>query len=191
MGTSKMFSRSDGYTERDLLQSATDHLASARRLFEGGPRCFDSAGYLSHLGIELILKAFLLHRNGEFPDEHSLKALARRLAPLVEPLHDDTITLLDRFNELRYPLPPQKRVENYGEIGDEDWGGVHVLMMELLTLLPSDLRRAYDEINDNEKSGRVLMQKPIGSYKSVKEKFDAIEKEAEEEFFKKTRGTSS
>jgi hypothetical protein len=55
MSTRKMFSRSDGYTEQDLLQSATDHLASARRLFEGGPRCFDSAGYLSHLGIELIL----------------------------------------------------------------------------------------------------------------------------------------
>src|SRR5436190_23698313 len=71
MGTKRVFLRSDGYTERDLLQSATDHLASARRLFEGGPRCFDSAGYLSHLGIELILKAFLLHRDGEFPGEHS------------------------------------------------------------------------------------------------------------------------
>src|SRR5262249_207838 len=125
-----------------------------------------------------------------FPREHSLKELAGRLAPLVEPLHDHTITLLDR-DELRCPLPPQKRVEDYGEIGDEDWGGVHVLMMELLTRLPSDLRRAYDETNANEKSGRVVMQKPIGSYKSAKAKFDAIEKRAEEEFFKKTRGRSS
>jgi hypothetical protein len=120
-----------------------------------------------------------------------LKELARRLAPLVEPSHDETITLLDRFNELRYPLPLQKRVEDYGEIGDEDWGGVHVLMMELLTLLPSDLRRAYNETNENEKSGRVLMRRPIGSYRSTKEKFDGIEKSAEEEFFKKTRGRSS
>jgi hypothetical protein len=67
-----------------------------------------------------------------------LKELARRLAPLVEPSHDETITLLDRFNELRYPLPLQKRVEDSGEISDEDWGGVHLLMMELLTLLRSD-----------------------------------------------------
>jgi hypothetical protein len=42
--------------------------------------------------------------------------------------------------------------------------------MELLTLLRSDLRRAYDEIND---------------------KFDGIEKSAKREFFKKTRGRSS
>jgi HEPN domain-containing protein len=71
----KNYRRSHGYTERDLLHSATDHLASARRLFESGPRCFDSAGYLSHLGIELILKAFLLNRTDAFPNDHSLARL--------------------------------------------------------------------------------------------------------------------
>lgn len=74
------------------------------------------------------------------------------------------------------------------KIGDEDWVEVHLLK---LTLLPSDLRRAYDEINDNEKSGRVVMQQPIGSHKSVKEKFDAIKERAEEKFFKKPRGELS
>ena len=55
------FTAADGCTTRDLVTYPRDHMASARVLFQKSFDCYDSAGYLSHLGIELLLKAFLLH----------------------------------------------------------------------------------------------------------------------------------
>ena len=60
------FTAADGYTTRDLVTYARDHMASARVLFQKSFHCYDSAGYLSHLGIELPLKAFL-SRSTEAP----------------------------------------------------------------------------------------------------------------------------
>ena len=84
------FTAADGYTTRDLVTYTRDHMASARVLFQKSFDCYDSAGYLSHLGIELPLKAFLLHHTGRFPGEHDLGCLLR----LVQE-HDPTITLSD------------------------------------------------------------------------------------------------
>ncbi len=75
----KKFTKKDGYNEKELLQYAIDHLKSARVLFEKHYDLYDSAGYLSHLGIEMILKAMLLNRKGEFPGVHKLKFLFESL----------------------------------------------------------------------------------------------------------------
>jgi HEPN domain-containing protein len=72
----KTYTRKDGFSEIELLHSAVDHLASAKILFDTNARCFDSAGYLSHLGIELIFKALLLNKSDQFPPEHSLAKLS-------------------------------------------------------------------------------------------------------------------
>jgi len=69
------FFTGDEYQVVDLLQAAIDHLASAKALFERGPRCYDSAGYLAHLGFELIFKAVLLQTACRFPDTHSFSTL--------------------------------------------------------------------------------------------------------------------
>src|SRR2546428_512 len=104
------FTAAEGYTTRDLVAYARDHVASARVLFRTSFDCYDSAGYLSHLGIELLLKAFLLHHTGRFPNEHDLV----RLLALVHE-HEPTIALSDAeqrilrqvntFNFSRYPVP--------------------------------------------------------------------------------------
>ena len=57
----KRYTKEDGFSTQELLHYARGHLASAKVLFERSPDCYDSAGYLSHLGIELTLKALLLH----------------------------------------------------------------------------------------------------------------------------------
>jgi HEPN domain-containing protein len=72
----KKFSRQDGFSELGLLHAAADYLGSAKLLFDRSPRCFDSAGYLCHLGIELVLKAMLLNICNEFPNDHSLTKLS-------------------------------------------------------------------------------------------------------------------
>jgi HEPN domain-containing protein len=185
-----IYRRSDGFDERDLLHAAVDHLASARRLFEGGPRCYDSAGYLCHVGIELILKAFLLHSDDEFPGWHSLAELLRKSSLGLDAALHQTIALLDGFAELRYPTPEPQGVE----IGVTDWGDIHVLYITLVQLMPPDLRSAYDEIDYGEKVGRIVMWKPVGPFESMADQLDAIEREAAARFsFRKTppRGGSS
>ncbi len=57
----KKFKRQDGFPELELFHAAADHLASARALFELHPRAYNSAGYLSRLGIELLMKALILN----------------------------------------------------------------------------------------------------------------------------------
>jgi HEPN domain-containing protein len=109
----KIFTRQDGFTELNLLQAASDHLESAKMLFDRHFRCFDSAGYLCHLGIELVLKAILLNICNEFPNEHYLSKLSGLNAKQCvkvnyERKHSDTIKMLDNFNELRYPNPSRK-----------------------------------------------------------------------------------
>src|ERR1700682_3057099 len=90
----RVFTEAQGYRPIDLLHAASDHLFSANVLFSisfffrevgivnvdiDAPRCLDSAGYLSHLGIELTLKTSLLCFTGNFPDDHSLANLLRAL----------------------------------------------------------------------------------------------------------------
>ena len=110
MPYASIFKREDGYSEKDLLHFAYDHLASAQVLFERSPSCYDSAGCLGHLGIELLLKALLLHRTDEFPAMHDLAQL-RRLVQQTSPAFEFTeegwsvLSRVNKFFGLRYPAP--------------------------------------------------------------------------------------
>ncbi len=156
------YRKSDGYTVEGLCQSANDHLVSAMHLFMcHGPQTYDSAGYLSHLGVELLLKAALLDRTEEFPNEHNLKQLIRRLQATgfalgLSSARSEALELLDSFSELRYPEP-----EGLSPIGDESWATVYDLYEWLLVQLPASLGQAIQQINHAEKSGRLLLQKPV------------------------------
>jgi HEPN domain-containing protein len=155
----KHFTTRHGFNVSDLLYAATDHLASAGVLFDKNPRCYDSAGYLSHLGIELILKAFLLHYTGQFPAEHSLRKLRcsleeRGITLLPVEKYGSTLAKLDRFADLRYPNP-----NGAPEIGSDDWTIICTLYSQLRTQLPTDLQRQVDRISQTKKFGRILMRK--------------------------------
>jgi HEPN domain-containing protein len=152
----RKFTKENGYTEKDLLHYAIDHLKSAKVLFEGPYDLYDSAGYLSHLGIEMILKSMLLNRKGEFPGVHKLGRLCRHLKQDI-PLTNEQkrlIKKLDQFEELRYPNP-QKAME----IGDEDWESINSLANFLLGKLPKKLREEFKEIDPTKKGGRIVMSK--------------------------------
>ena len=64
----KAFTKAEGYSSRLLLHYGRDHLRSARILFERSPACYDSAGFLTHLGIELFLKASLQIMRHQFSE---------------------------------------------------------------------------------------------------------------------------
>lgn len=155
----KLFKRSDGFREKDLLQSAMDHLACSKLLFERHPRCYDSAGYLASLGIELLLKALLLHFRDSFPAEHDLERLYISLKSLnsAMALQEEQIKalrLVNEFSALRYPS-----TEKPIEIGDEDWSQIELLWDYYMAKLPGEMRTEFKSIDPTIKGGRRLAYK--------------------------------
>lgn len=153
----RKFTKKNAYTERDLLQYAVDHLKAARVLFEKNYDLYDSAGYLSHLGIEMILKSMLLNREGEFPGVHKLGFLFRRLNKNIFLSKDQEklVKKLDKFEELRYPNPKKTL-----EIGDEDWNEIHSFALFLFERFPKELKDEFEKIDRTKKGGRILMSRP-------------------------------
>jgi hypothetical protein len=170
----RVFTEAQGYRPIDLLHAAIDHLFSANVLFSvsdffgaagvldvdvEAPRCLDSAGYLSHLGIELHLKAFLLRHTGNFRDDHSLTNLLRTLEAngVHLALNEEqlaTLKQLDQFYNLRYP-----QTEGSPSVGGLDWLPIHSLSSALGDQLPEDLQRDVFNLDRTRKFGRVLMKK--------------------------------
>lgn len=170
----RFFNREQGYRPIDLLHAATDHLFSATVLFSSGdffrvigaldidteaPRCLDSAGYLSHLGIELTLKAFWLHHSGKFSDSHSLATIVRNLQKeglelALSADHMATLRRLDQFYSLRYPQTAVSPA-----VGDLDWDAIHSLFSALGDQLPKELQRDLRNLDRTKKFGRILMRK--------------------------------
>ena len=159
----RTFRRTEGYREEELIRAAIDHLEAAQRLFSTNPSWFDSAGYLSHLGLELLLKACLLAVNDEFPNEHSLERLVRQLADAgfyvdLARGRIELIQRLDKLYHLRYPRPLDPV-----EIGNEDWDVVEQTSFAIVDRMPDSLKNLFEGIRRPEKGGRVLMRRRVES----------------------------
>lgn len=156
------YSEKDGYTVDDLLHFGYGHLDTARVLFDDDPAFLDSAGYLAHLGAEIVLKAWHLMWFGQFDNTHDLirlfNALKIRDSTLdigAEP--EAFLTELDRFYLLRYP----RRKDGPVEVGSDHLNQLDALLDALWKQFPKELIETYEKINRTKKGGRVLMQKKI------------------------------
>jgi len=156
----KQYSAEDGFTVCDLLTGAFDHLSASKALFKDEhPEHLDSAGYLAQLGVELLLKALLLHRNATFPETHSLEVLLGLVAAEFpgakmrkgEGMYRDIILSLDRFYELRYPIPNGSHAISRG-----DWQAIELLIERLWPLIPLNFQKMVDISKRREKFGRVV-----------------------------------
>lgn len=152
----------DGYTPEDLLQFGIDHLEASWALGNGNWRHFDSAGYLAHLGLELLLKSWLLHQTQAFPKTHSLQKLRENVKKLVPSFtltkpQNKLLDYLDGLEELRYP-----NRKNPTEMGQDNLKLVEELANEIWQRLPDNLVEKYEAIPENRKGGRVLMKRPAG-----------------------------
>jgi HEPN domain-containing protein len=156
----KRYKLDEGFTTQELFYYAWGHLASAKILFDRSFDCYDSAGHLSHLGIELILKALLLHYVGSFPNEHNFFKLFTEIKnsdPSFELGldHEKTLKRLNPYVSIRYPTP-----DNPIEVSGEDWNDIRNLLSALLSAMPSELKQEFLERNTTQKGGRILMKKP-------------------------------
>ncbi len=153
------YKRTDGFTEINLVHSAIDHLTSAKILFKEGAPCFDSAGYLCHIGIELILKAILINKTDEFDNEHSLVRLSNQIRAQNVELNystdqNRTLEKVNSFIELRYP-----NEKSPVEIGSDDWDQIENLYEFLIFTLPDNIQEQIQNIDRGIKGGRVVMEK--------------------------------
>lgn len=73
----RIFTTADGLLPVDLAHCGLDHLTAAQRLFNSDPSHYDSAGYLAHIGVELLLKGWLLETTGRFEAIHNLGEIGR------------------------------------------------------------------------------------------------------------------
>lgn len=155
----RIFTRADGYTERDLLHFAFDHLISAKLLFDRSPTCYDSAAALSHLSIELLLKALLLLHQDRFPATHDLQMLFKILVQAVPEIkitqeERSVLSQINAFALLRYPDP-----NGSPEVGSEDLKPILQLATTLVKGFPYELRQKFR--TKLEKGNRILMHKLI------------------------------
>jgi len=156
----KVFTRND-CSESDLIQYSVDHLKTAKKLYELSGRWtweyLHSAAFLSHLGIELLLKACLLHYDNEFPAIHDLKRLngmLRKKGINISDQNKKWLNYLNGCNALRYPNETART-----EVDVNQWEKTKTLFEELRTKVPSEIQKqiiAHERYRSNVKSGKTI-----------------------------------
>jgi len=157
-----VFTRED-CTESDLIQYAVDHLKTAEKLYELSGRWtweyLHSAAFLSHLGIELLLKACLLHSVSEFPSTHDLKrlfALVRKNDNNIDMSNQNKkwLKYLNGCNALRYPNKSART-----EVDINQWRKTKALFEELRDKVPVEIQKqivTHERYRSNVKSGKTI-----------------------------------
>lgn len=151
----------DGLVPADFVHCGLDHVTAARLLFDSDPSHFDSAGYLAHIGVELLLKAWLLQVNGQFDGVHSLRELYSQLegkcgATKLESPQIAILNVLDQYEQLRYPNPKHPT-----EVGEDDWPQIESLVGFICRAMPLEIAEMLEGIVPGRKAGRVLMVKKV------------------------------
>lgn len=156
----RRFSVNDGYNVGDFLHYGFDNVAAAELLLKTNARYFDAAGYLAHLGLELILKAWHLHAFDQFEEGHDLSDLWGKLQQHDQKLalDEESSIALGRINKyftLRYPGPAIQ------EIGSDDLNGLLKLQKDICFQMPEKMHKTMDKLTWGKKGGRILMEKSI------------------------------
>jgi len=156
------FTAKDGYTVEDLLHFGYGHVDTARVLFEDDPTFLDSAGYLAHLGTEVVLKAWHLQWFGRFDDTHDLVKLYNQLkekdgSVSLSAEHESFLAELNKFYLLRYP----RRKKGPVEVGSDQLEQFDTFLEALWQKFPKELIEIYQKLDHTKKGGRVLMRKKI------------------------------
>ena len=149
----------DGLIPSDFLHSGLDHMTAAKLLFDSNPSHYDSGGYLAHIAVELLIKAWLLEIAGEFEGIHNLEnhyaqLVENHIVPALDKEHQATLKMLDQFEQLRYP-----NRKNPVEIGDADFPRIDALVSHLCRSMPESIPKALEQGEHVRKGGRILMEK--------------------------------
>ncbi len=156
----KIFTKND-CSIADLIRFSIDHLAAAELLYQRSSRTkwqyLHSATYLSHLSIELLLKACILEIYGQFHSDHNLKRLFKPLQKKGLGLTVQGMQWLNQLsqsNELRYPDP--KVVSN---VSLGDWPKTKCLFEEIRKCAPDEVQHQIvlsERYQSSVKGGKAI-----------------------------------
>lgn len=164
------YTAQQGYSIRDLIHFGYDHLNTGLSLLAvAPPSTYDSAGFLIHLGIELLLKSYKLQRDSYFKDTHELIDLINDLRILLNKNEIGLVEKIQKFHDLRYPKLPTNC-----PIGMSDINKIKKFAFDLIDKFPYECQRAFhgnfqmalSGENYLTKGGRTLLLK---RYFSIKE----------------------
>lgn len=158
----RSFTEEDGVKPVDLLHSGLDHLTASKLLFNSDPSHFDSAGYLAHMGVELLFKSWIFFIKGSFKGTHNLKSLYHELVvdcngPRLEDSDVVILEKLDQYESLRYPNRHAPT-----EVGDDEWPEIEELVGKICRSMPRALDDALSTVVPGHKGGRILMRRKKG-----------------------------
>ena len=96
------------------------------------------------MGLELLLKAWLLEVAGKFDEIHNLRALYAVLthkheAPKLGINQVDILKKLDQFEKLGYPNPRRPFA-----IGKDDWTDINAMAIYFCRFMPQTIRSAME-----------------------------------------------
>ncbi|MGE4169849.1 MAG: MerR family DNA-binding transcriptional regulator [Candidatus Margulisiibacteriota bacterium] len=157
----------EGYEALEFLHFAKDHYASSiclvNRVSEEYKFSYlDSAIYLGHLAIELLLKAIALESKKRCIKTHNLVQLCSDAEISLVDGDSEFIKVLDRFCEQRFPS-----VHGANEIGQDTFMPLQKIWRNLYDKIPETLIRKWDErtaLGYHEKNGRILAYKVDGEF---------------------------
>jgi len=163
------YTEKDGYTIEDLLHFGYGHIDAARALLQDDSEFFDSAGYLAHLGVELVLKAWHLAWFNQFDNTHDLITIFGDLktnSVFLDIGVENEVFLeeLDKFYFLRYP----RRKDGPIEVGSDQLEPLDALLDALWEAMPKQLIETYEKIDRANKGGRVLMERRVKGVNPIK-----------------------
>lgn len=149
----RTYTAADGVTVPDLLHSGLDHISAAEILLQSNARHFDIAGYVAHLGFELLLKAWHLQNFDSFPGVHDIKSLWSDLhkSSAIRQLSRrdlETLELLNGYADLRYP-----NLNSPIEIGNDDLPRIGALCSAIFKRMPRSIYQAIEGLHWSRKGG--------------------------------------
>src|SRR5947208_2381597 len=103
------FFKKSGWNEQIIFEYAKRHLSAAEILFQNQDDkiyllSVFSAGYLCHLGIELLLKGCWLYESGYFEDEHDLHKIIKKISFLnLNTNLSVSLANIQLLDNMRYP----------------------------------------------------------------------------------------
>jgi HEPN domain-containing protein len=150
--STKVFKRSNIYTEENLLRLAAKHYFSANQVLTN-PLCFFSAGFLTHLSLELILKACCLHYNNEFFAVHTLSKLLKAIPLKLDRMDMAFVKKIDMLHYLRY---------HFDETGSYDLKEkFDNITSNIFILMPKDFRDTWANVSQEILGAHNKMSKPV------------------------------
>jgi HEPN domain-containing protein len=123
-----------GYLEEDLLYQSIRSHYTAKLLFKHNPIFYFDAGFILHLSLECLLKAWMLYVKDEFTSTHNLKKL---IEDASLNFRDDIMGLIldiDKLYKLRYGST---------DVGNEEFIKFEEILDYIFNIMPVDLKKKY------------------------------------------------